>query len=99
LMHAQPNFWPQAKQLLDWGFAAEGKVVPVGTLVDPEVPLARTTTVSAVQAKPLVAADRSHGSAGVAAWEVVLLSLSASAAVLVTVGRLRRRPRLRLPPL
>src|SRR3954467_2857406 len=36
LMHAPPNFWSQAEKLLDWGFAADGKVVPVGQLVDPE---------------------------------------------------------------
>jgi D-alanyl-D-alanine carboxypeptidase (penicillin-binding protein 5/6) len=36
LMRAQPNFWPEAVKLLDWGFAAAGDVEPVGELVDAE---------------------------------------------------------------
>ncbi|MDQ1686188.1 MAG: hypothetical protein QOC82_2925 [Frankiaceae bacterium] len=99
LMHANPNFWSQARELLDWGFAAEGKVVPVGTLVAPIDPNARPV-VEKVQAKPVVAADRREpASSGVASWEIALLAVSASTAVIVTLRRLRRRPRLSLPPL
>ena len=99
LMHANPNFWGQARQLLDWGFAAEGKVVPVGTLVAPVDPNAKPV-VETVQAKPVVAADRpAPTSSGVAPWEIALLAVSASTAVIVTLRRLRRRPRLSLPPL
>jgi serine-type D-Ala-D-Ala carboxypeptidase (penicillin-binding protein 5/6) len=100
LMHANPDFWPQAKQLLDWGFAAEGKVVPVGTLVAPVDPNARPA-VEKVQARPVVAAAdrRAPASSGVASWEIALLAMSASTAVIATLRRLRRRPRLRLPPL
>jgi D-alanyl-D-alanine carboxypeptidase (penicillin-binding protein 5/6) len=103
LMHANPDFWPQAKELLDWGFAAEGKVVPVGTLVAPVDPNARPVTEN-VQARPVVALGP-HGSAagggggGVAPWEIVALAVSAATAVVVTLRRLRRRPRLSLPPL
>ena len=101
LMHANPNFWPQAKQLLDWGFAADGKVVPVGTLVAPVDPNARPAAVQQVQARPVVEADRREPtkSSGVASWEIALLAVSASTAVMVTLRRLRRRPRLSLPPL
>lgn len=101
LMHANPDFWGQARQLLDWGFAAEGKVVPVGTLVAPVDPNARPV-VEKVQARPVVASDRREPvatSGGVASWEIALLAVSASTAVMVTLRRLRRRPRLRLPPL
>jgi D-alanyl-D-alanine carboxypeptidase (penicillin-binding protein 5/6) len=101
LMHSTPDFWPQARQLLDWGFAAEGKVVPVGTLVAPADPAARHV-VENVQARPVVAVGRPAPPApasGVAAWEIVLLAVSAATAVMVTLRRLRRRPRLRLPPL
>ncbi len=100
LMHANPDFWPQAKELLDWGFAAEGKVVPVGTLVAPVDPAARPV-VEKVQARPVVASDRRTppASGGVASWEIALLAVSASTAVMVTLRRLRRRPRLSLPPL
>lgn len=100
LMHSNPDFWPQAKELLDWGFAAEGKVVPVGTLVAPVDPAARPV-VEKVQARPVVASDRRTAptSGGVASWEIALLAVSASTAVMVTLRRLRRRPRLSLPPL
>jgi D-alanyl-D-alanine carboxypeptidase (penicillin-binding protein 5/6) len=30
-----PNFWPETTALLDWGFAADGHVAPVGYLVAP----------------------------------------------------------------
>jgi D-alanyl-D-alanine carboxypeptidase (penicillin-binding protein 5/6) len=35
IMHARPNFWPEARALLDWGFAADGSP-PVGHLVAPQ---------------------------------------------------------------
>jgi D-alanyl-D-alanine carboxypeptidase (penicillin-binding protein 5/6) len=37
LMRDVPNFWPEAKLLLNWGFAAEATAAPVGTLVQPLV--------------------------------------------------------------
>jgi D-alanyl-D-alanine carboxypeptidase (penicillin-binding protein 5/6) len=98
LMHANPNFWPQARALLDWGFRADGKVIPVGTPIDPN---ARPVT-SNVQARPVVALPQQQGSSssgGVATWQIVVLAVSTAAAVTVTVRRLRRRPRLSLPPL
>ncbi len=36
LMDANPDFWPDARALLQWGFAADGAVRPVGELVPPE---------------------------------------------------------------
>ncbi len=40
LLHAQPwSLWTEARDLLDWGFAAEGSVAPVGTLVGPQQPV------------------------------------------------------------
>lgn len=35
LMHSEPYFWKDARQLLNWGFHARGEVEPVGTLVEP----------------------------------------------------------------
>lgn len=35
LMHDQPYFWPDATKLLNWGFAARGRAVPIGLLVAP----------------------------------------------------------------
>jgi D-alanyl-D-alanine carboxypeptidase (penicillin-binding protein 5/6) len=38
LMHANPNFWPMAAALLNWGFAVDGKIAPVGRLVAAGIP-------------------------------------------------------------
>jgi D-alanyl-D-alanine carboxypeptidase (penicillin-binding protein 5/6) len=35
MIHADPDFRLPAEALLDWGFAADGKVQPIGTLVGP----------------------------------------------------------------
>jgi serine-type D-Ala-D-Ala carboxypeptidase (penicillin-binding protein 5/6) len=35
VMRDQPNFWAETRALLDWGFAADGRVKPVGYLVRP----------------------------------------------------------------
>jgi D-alanyl-D-alanine carboxypeptidase (penicillin-binding protein 5/6) len=35
VMRDVPDFWSETRALLDWGFAADGHVVPVGTLVAP----------------------------------------------------------------
>ena len=43
LMHAYPDLWPMARALLNWGFKANGKVAPVGTLVAPIPPAAPVT--------------------------------------------------------
>ena len=101
LMHANPYFWPEAKSLLDWGFKAEGKVEPVGTLVDPQQP----GTASAAQAPKhdsssttlVLSAHRGGGSVPV--WQIALLAASAAIAAVVTARRLRRPARLSLPPL
>ena len=35
VMRDQANFWPEVQALLNWGFAADGHVTPVGDLVSP----------------------------------------------------------------
>jgi D-alanyl-D-alanine carboxypeptidase (penicillin-binding protein 5/6) len=35
VMRDRANFWPEVRALLDWGFAADGHVKPVGYLVTP----------------------------------------------------------------
>ena len=37
-MRDQANFWPEVQALLNWGFAADGHVTPVGELVAPLEP-------------------------------------------------------------
>ena len=38
VMRDQANFWPEVQALLNWGFAADGHVAPVGDLVAPLEP-------------------------------------------------------------
>ncbi|MEP6462144.1 MAG: serine hydrolase [Frankiaceae bacterium] len=52
LMHADARMWDQAVTLLDWGFRADGRAAPVGTLVGP-VPEAIATPKSAPPALTL----------------------------------------------
>jgi serine-type D-Ala-D-Ala carboxypeptidase (penicillin-binding protein 5/6) len=103
LMHAQPDFWAEARSLLDWGFRADGKVTPVGQLVGPAVPQqqqARQPQDDIV--RPVSAVGRSASSA-VAPWEIALLAVSAAFVTTVTGARRRkrrqRRRRLALPPI
>jgi D-alanyl-D-alanine carboxypeptidase (penicillin-binding protein 5/6) len=98
LMHAPPDFWPQAKSLLDWGFAADGRVVPVGQLVEPLS--AHPTELTQRSASTTVVLSAHHPRGPVPRWQLVALAASAAIAVAVTARRLRRRThRLALPPL
>ncbi|MBO0827370.1 MAG: D-alanyl-D-alanine carboxypeptidase [Streptosporangiales bacterium] len=53
LLHEQPNLWPDATNLLNWGFAARGKAEPVGRLVSP--------TSASAAASPSPSPSGSHG--------------------------------------
>jgi len=98
LMHAQPNFWNEARQLLNWGFAADGRVSPVGTLVDPYSPTASHPHAVTGTTTVMLAA---HHPSDVSRWQLIALAASAAAAVAATARRQRRRAvsRLSLPPL
>jgi D-alanyl-D-alanine carboxypeptidase (penicillin-binding protein 5/6) len=103
MMHAQPYFWDEARQLLNWGFAADGRVTPIGTLVDPAVPApnhpqATSDRTGSGHTTVVLAA---HHPSEVSTWQLVALAASAGVAVLVTARRQRRRAsgRLSLPPL
>jgi serine-type D-Ala-D-Ala carboxypeptidase (penicillin-binding protein 5/6) len=97
LMHAPPDFWSQAKSLLDWGFAADGQVVPVGHLVDPVTPGAKVAPSSS---RTTVVLAAHHPDARIPLWQVVALGASTALAIVVTARRQRRRGRrLSLPPL
>jgi D-alanyl-D-alanine carboxypeptidase (penicillin-binding protein 5/6) len=103
LMHAPADFWPQARALLDWGFRADGNVVPVGTLVDPlRAPSHEAGVAPASQHHIALAAQSPGAGSGVNDWEIAALAGSAALAVAVTTRRLRRRAsraRMPLPPL
>jgi serine-type D-Ala-D-Ala carboxypeptidase (penicillin-binding protein 5/6) len=80
-----------AARLLDWGFAMDGKVTPVGTLVSPQPPRVaapvRRKPQAPLAARPLPAGRGVPLAAGAAA--VLLAALIGGSAAVVS----RRRPR------
>jgi serine-type D-Ala-D-Ala carboxypeptidase (penicillin-binding protein 5/6) len=89
LMRAQSDFWPDARALLNWGFAERAKAAPVGTLVNPIPPPAKPTP------KPVARTPVSSAPSGGLGWWTI--GLPAGAAVAIIAGlilglRRRRRP-------
>jgi D-alanyl-D-alanine carboxypeptidase (penicillin-binding protein 5/6) len=101
MMHARPDLWHEARALLDWGFAADGKVIPVGTLVGPAQPSSQTQPTSLHARTAVSLAGHRDGGNNVPAWQLGALAVSAAVAGSVTTRRgwRRRRGRLSLPPL
>lgn len=97
LMHTAPRYWPQARDLLDWGFAATRLgVAPVGQLVEPIDPNA---VVPAAPANLTVAARAVPQQTGTVDGPPLLAGSVVGAGVLAVVGgvlRQRRRGRRRL---
>lgn len=94
MMRARPDFWRQARALLDWGFAAAGRISPVGTLVEPAAPAAAAARLAAA---PVPTAARPQPTAS-ASGEDLRTPLGLLAANTVAVGyvlRARRRRRVR----
>src|SRR3954462_6777111 len=91
LMHAQSDFWPDVRELLDWGFAERAKVAPVGTLVNP-IPPPAPPKPKTVAHRP--AADaRAAPADGLDWWKIGLPSGAAVAILAGLVVGLRRRRR------
>jgi D-alanyl-D-alanine carboxypeptidase (penicillin-binding protein 5/6) len=90
LMHAQSDFWGDARSLLDWGFAERSKVQPVGTLMDPVPPPVKPKPKTA--GKPAAAVGASPS--GELAWWKIGLPAGVAVAVLagLAIGLRRRRP-------
>jgi serine-type D-Ala-D-Ala carboxypeptidase (penicillin-binding protein 5/6) len=91
-----------AEQLLTWGFAADGKVRPVGTLVQPTVAAGATRAASHKAAKPVASrtprtsADSALPSDSARTAPVVSAVIAAVAVLLAALGftvTRRRRPR------
>jgi D-alanyl-D-alanine carboxypeptidase (penicillin-binding protein 5/6) len=95
LMHANPDFWPMARLLLNWGFHALGKVDRVGTLVGPLQPASAATAALHHPSPAHVAAtlDGNHGRRS-NSLGLTLLGVSAIF-VLFTAGMQTRRRRKR----
>src|SRR5581483_10680425 len=102
LLHAQPDFWNEARSLLNWGFRAHDLVRPIGTLVGPLAPApAAPPAASSSHSGETAVLLSSHHGGSLAVWQLALLAGSAAVAVTVTARRQRRRSsgRLSLPPL
>ena len=105
LMHTGAHSWKEAAALLDWGFAHESSLTPVGTLVDP---LSTAATSDRTDASASAAALLRHPSSarlqhagllpGALPWWAWLLLLVVAAVVAlrtrVLLLRSRRRRRL-----
>jgi serine-type D-Ala-D-Ala carboxypeptidase (penicillin-binding protein 5/6) len=108
LMHANPNFWPMATDLLNWGFQARTKVDPIGTLAQPLPPPSAKHAVSVLHSS---SAAKSAAAKSGGRFSIPWLPVEIAAAVLVVItiismGLRRRRrryrryrPRLKLPPI
>jgi D-alanyl-D-alanine carboxypeptidase (penicillin-binding protein 5/6) len=99
LMHANPVFTPAAEALLNWGFAADGKVAPVGELVTPAASASRRGAGEPARVVPVSVRVAAHRT-----WDVAIAALVALVVVSVAAAtgrrrwhRRRRRRRLTLP--
>lgn len=92
LMHANPDFWPMARGLLDWGFAVDGRISPVGQLVAPGPP-AVPSVAPALQARTVRRAAAAHHPESLS----LPLALAAASALLAGALRYRFRRRRRRP--
>jgi D-alanyl-D-alanine carboxypeptidase (penicillin-binding protein 5/6) len=109
LMHAYPNFWPMARYLLNWGFKANGKVTPVGNLVQPLAPSAQPSATPQPASARVVTGSVAPTHSGISLpWQPIEIAGAAVVALLLfgfiarrrQIRRRRRyRPRLRLPPI
>ena len=87
LIRSKPDFTAQAKALLDWGFAADGRVTPVGQLVAPRTAVPPHAAAAAVTVAPR------HASSGPPPVLWVAAAVTALAVWRIRRGRRRRRTR------
>ena len=103
VMRTVPDFVPEAERLFQWGFAVDGRITPVGTLVGPAGNGARTAHRAAdPPAGAEIAAAATHSATGGGFGHLAWLTGGVSAGMvllLLLVGRreqVRRRRRVRL---
>ena len=83
-----------ASKLLDWGFAQDGKVRPIGTLVGPITPAPAQAAPKAIASsaqRPPVTSGTITAPSGLAAASITLIVFAAAAAVILILLR-RRAP-------
>ncbi|MFG2818930.1 D-alanyl-D-alanine carboxypeptidase family protein [Kitasatospora sp. NPDC048365] len=96
VMHTatNPKVYDETAALLDWGFAAAGKVAPVGTLAEDLAPpadppaAAAGRSAAAPQAAPAVL---TVGDGGAVGWATALLGAGAAGLALLRARTVRRR--------
>jgi D-alanyl-D-alanine carboxypeptidase (penicillin-binding protein 5/6) len=86
LMHANPVFTPAAEALLNWGFAADGKVAPVGELVAAATRASRRGAGEPARVVPVSVRVAAHRT-----WDVAIAALVALVVVSVAAATGRRR--------
>ncbi|MFJ5232872.1 D-alanyl-D-alanine carboxypeptidase family protein [Kitasatospora sp. NPDC088391] len=94
-----PKVYDEAAALLDWGFAAAGKVTPVGALAEDGAgasppaakPVGDTPAAPRGGARDGRAAHAAAGGPGAATWSAVGLCAAVAAAGLLRLRALRRR--------
>jgi D-alanyl-D-alanine carboxypeptidase (penicillin-binding protein 5/6) len=100
LMHAYPIWWPMAAKLLNWGFHANGKVAPVGQLVQPLQPKKNQPLAVAHTDTSALGATHTH-SRPAGPIEIAIVAFTLLVATITGYRRMRPRrykSRLRLPP-
>jgi D-alanyl-D-alanine carboxypeptidase (penicillin-binding protein 5/6) len=98
LLHARENLWPEARALLDWGFAADtaGNARPVLTLAEPK-PVAPPTT-RAVPHQPAATPVKKSSHSGLPGTGTDIAAAISLLAIGYTVLSERRRRRGSSPP-
>lgn len=89
LMHGV-TLWPDVTKLLNWGFSADGKVKPVGSLVGPadeQKAAEKQKDTNALPANPLTDDDSAGG------WGLLVAALGGAVAAVVGLFFLMRRRR------
>ncbi|HVV75576.1 MAG TPA: serine hydrolase [Mycobacteriales bacterium] len=101
LMHGYPDWAPMARALLNWGFQANGKVTPVGQLVQPLPPKQPVTPKASTVAQTSVAdAGTPHKRRIGPLVETLAVMVTAFVAGMTAVRRMwprRGSSRLKLP--
>lgn len=93
LMDAYPEWWPMAARLLDWGFKANGKVTPIGKLVQPIPPTPLPVAHAAADVAPATTAVAAHRSSTAPLVETLAVMLTAFGVGMVAVRRIIPRRR------
>ena len=91
LMRGHPLLWKEAARLLDWGFVVDGRIAPVGRLVDPKPMPGDELATAAPPGRTLALAEQPKAG-GI---DVPLAPVAAAGAIVALFTMLRLRARRR----